>query len=118
MARQSTSSSSSDTAADADERPNPSSSQFSPLATLDWILLSPQFLLIWFVQKIVQLLYQPLVSLLFTAPPLPSNSQPLGRVAVVGAGLTGIASAAHLVAHGFDVVIYESAEEIGGVWAR
>jgi hypothetical protein len=35
-----------------------------------------------------------------------------------GPGLTGIASAAHAVAHGFEVVIYESEEDIGGVWAR
>lgn len=32
-----------------------------------------------------------------------------GRIAVIGAGLTGVSSAAHAVAHGFDVVIYEGA---------
>jgi len=32
--------------------------------------------------------------------------------------LTGISSAAHLVDHGFDVVIYEGESSVGGVWAR
>lgn len=50
----------------------------------------------------------------FTSPSLPAAL----RRRTSFAGLTGIASAAHAVAHGFEVVIYESEEEIGGVWAR
>ncbi|ORY90638.1 hypothetical protein BCR35DRAFT_299182 [Leucosporidium creatinivorum] len=119
MARQTSSGSSSDTAADVDEQgPNPSSRQFSPLAALSWVLLSPQLFFIWIVQKVVEFIYEPLISSLFTAPAPPKGSKPFGRIAVIGGGLTGIASAAHAVAHGFEVVIYESEEEIGGVWAR
>lgn len=36
--------------------------------------------------------------------------KPFGRVAIVGGGLTGVSSAAHLVAHGFEVVIFEAEE--------
>lgn len=87
MARQSSSSSSSDTAADVDEqRPNPSIRQFSPLAAFSWILLSPQLLLIWIVQKVVQFVYEPLVSTLFTAPPPPKDSEHFGRIAIIGGG--------------------------------
>ncbi|KAI0942707.1 hypothetical protein AcW1_003266 [Taiwanofungus camphoratus] len=55
-------------------------------------------------------------------PPPPPRTRPRprprARIAVVGAGLTGVASAAHAVAHGFDVVLYEAAGEVGGIWAR
>ncbi|KDE08675.1 hypothetical protein MVLG_01133 [Microbotryum lychnidis-dioicae p1A1 Lamole] len=65
-------------------------------------------------------IYQAGVDLLFTAPyrPLPDGVEPFGRVAIIGAGLSGISSAAHLVAHGFDVVIYEADDKIGGIWAN
>lgn len=43
--------------------------------------------------------------------------KPLGRVAIIGAGVTGVSSAAHLVSHGFDVVIYEQKPKLGGIWA-
>jgi phytoene dehydrogenase-like protein len=36
-----------------------------------------------------------------------------GRIAVIGAGLTGVSSAAHAVGHGFDVVIYEKQDKVG-----
>ena len=36
-----------------------------------------------------------------------------GRIAVIGAGLTGVSSAAHAIAHGFDVVIYEQTDKVG-----
>ncbi|KAI0703404.1 hypothetical protein BC835DRAFT_1410684 [Cytidiella melzeri] len=53
-------------------------------------------------------------------PPPPESGKSVkyrGRIAVVGAGLTGISSAAHAVAHGFDVVIYEKDDHVGGIWA-
>lgn len=87
MARQTSSGSSSDTAADVDEqRPNPSSRQFSPLAALSWVLLSPQLFFIWIVQKVVEFIYEPLISSLFTAPAPPKGSKPFGRIAVIGGG--------------------------------
>ncbi|KDQ22813.1 hypothetical protein PLEOSDRAFT_1051364, partial [Pleurotus ostreatus PC15] len=46
--------------------------------------------------------------------------KPYGRIAVIGAGLTGVSSAAHCVAHNFEVVIYEenSRDKLGGIWAH
>ncbi|KAF9530110.1 hypothetical protein CPB83DRAFT_789134 [Crepidotus variabilis] len=47
-------------------------------------------------------------------------ANPHGRVAVIGAGITGVSSAAHALAHGFEVVIFEQApyEKLGGIWAN
>lgn len=46
--------------------------------------------------------------------PIPLEEfKPRGRIAVIGAGLTGVSSAAHAIAHGFDVVIYEQSDSIG-----
>ncbi|KAK4056269.1 hypothetical protein OIO90_002712 [Microbotryomycetes sp. JL221] len=65
-------------------------------------------------------IYQWIVDLLFTVPyrPLKDNQKPFGRIAIIGAGLTGISSAAHCVSHGFEVVIYDSDDKIGGVWSN
>ncbi|PWY97602.1 FAD/NAD(P)-binding domain-containing protein [Testicularia cyperi] len=55
------------------------------------------------------------------APKLPSQhvaQKPLGHVAVIGAGVTGISTASHLIGHGFEVTIFDEAEEIGGIWSR
>ena len=38
------------------------------------------------------------------------------RVAVVGAGISGVVSAAHLLAAGFDVTVFERNEQPGGIW--
>lgn len=43
---------------------------------------------------------------------------PLGRVAIIGAGITGISTAAHFLTHGFEVVLFEKYDSIGGIWAR
>ncbi|KAI0078014.1 hypothetical protein K474DRAFT_991089 [Panus rudis PR-1116 ss-1] len=40
------------------------------------------------------------------------HTKPLGRIAVVGAGVSGVSSAAHAIAHGFDVVIYEKGDRV------
>ncbi|SNX85503.1 related to monooxygenase [Melanopsichium pennsylvanicum] len=55
------------------------------------------------------------------APKLPSQAikqTPLGHVAVIGAGITGISTASHLIGHGFEVTIFDSSKEIGGIWSR
>lgn len=56
------------------------------------------------------MLYQYLIHTLFSPRYIPPTKdfKPLGRIAIIGAGLTGISSAATLVDHGFEVVIYES----------
>lgn len=38
------------------------------------------------------------------------------RVAVIGAGISGVVSAAHLLRAGFDVTIFERNSEAGGIW--
>ncbi len=55
------------------------------------------------------------------APKLPQQQvkqKPLGHVAVIGAGITGISTASHLIGHGFEVTIFDQADEIGGIWSR
>ncbi|CAN8105287.1 unnamed protein product [Discula destructiva] len=37
-------------------------------------------------------------------------------VAVIGAGISGVSSAAHLLRHGFEVVVFERSDVAGGVW--
>lgn len=55
------------------------------------------------------------------APEPPNPSTRLGRpkIAVIGAGITGVTSAAHCIGHGFDVVIFEAGdrESLGGIWS-
>lgn len=55
-------------------------------------------------------------------PPLSQQSAKLHhpRIAVIGAGLTGVSSAAHCVGHGFDVKIFEARSKekgLGGIWS-
>ena len=38
------------------------------------------------------------------------------RVAVVGAGISGVVTAAHLKKVGLDVTVFERNNEAGGVW--
>lgn len=40
----------------------------------------------------------------------------LKRVAVIGAGISGVVSAGHLIAAGLDVTVFERSEAAGGVW--
>lgn len=65
-------------------------------------------------------LLQHLLTTLFSPPPLRTPPPPLTgpRVAIIGAGITGISAAAHCVSHNSDVLIFESAPAIGGIWAR
>lgn len=41
---------------------------------------------------------------------------PIKSVAVVGSGISGVSSAAHLLRHGFEVVVFERSSVTGGVW--
>jgi NADPH-dependent 2,4-dienoyl-CoA reductase/sulfur reductase-like enzyme len=38
------------------------------------------------------------------------------RVAVIGAGVSGVASAVHLRAAGLDITVFERSSKAGGVW--
>ncbi|KAI0354367.1 FAD/NAD(P)-binding domain-containing protein [Trametes cingulata] len=83
-------------------------------------LLSPSY---WAetIFKFFYILIQHIIIWLFKPPPPPGPDypkNPKGRIAVIGAGLTGVSSAAHAIAHGFDVVIYEQGDTVGGIWAH
>ncbi|CAL8581757.1 hypothetical protein XPA_007443 [Xanthoria parietina] len=58
--------------------------------------------------------------LLSPTPPPPKAILGRPRIAVIGAGLTGVSSASHCVGHGFDVTIFEAGDErsLGGIWSR
>jgi cation diffusion facilitator CzcD-associated flavoprotein CzcO len=38
------------------------------------------------------------------------------RVAVIGAGISGVVSAGHLLAAGLNVTVFERSQAAGGVW--
>lgn len=40
------------------------------------------------------------------------------RVAIIGAGLSGLVTAKTLLEEGFEVTLFETEDEVGGVWAR
>ncbi|KAF2767668.1 FAD/NAD(P)-binding domain-containing protein [Teratosphaeria nubilosa] len=72
----------------------------------------------------IRLLYQ-LLQLLIShllSPTPPPTGKTLGRprIAVIGAGLTGVSSASHCVGHGFDVTLFEAGDRraLGGIWAK
>ncbi|KAI9055006.1 hypothetical protein LZ554_002147 [Drepanopeziza brunnea f. sp. 'monogermtubi'] len=66
-------------------------------------------LLQWFLDKLL-------------SPEAPGPGAELGRpkIAIIGAGLTGVAAASHCVGHGFDVQIFEAGPrtQLGGIWSR
>lgn len=65
-------------------------------------------------------LYQWLLDKIFSPRPPPPHAV-LGRprIAVIGAGLTGVSAASHCVGHGFDVTIFEAGDRdaVGGIWS-
>ncbi|KAL4891134.1 hypothetical protein BDV59DRAFT_203852 [Aspergillus ambiguus] len=71
------------------------------------------------------MLFQALINWFFAPVPPPPKSDvdglPRKRVAIIGAGLTGVSSAAHCIGHGFDVQLFESRSKekgLGGIWSR
>ncbi len=68
---------------------------------------------------VYQLIQWVLDQLLSPVPPPPNASLSRPRIAIIGAGLTGVSSASHCVGHGFDVVIFEAGDRdnLGGIWS-
>ncbi|KAK4099207.1 FAD/NAD(P)-binding domain-containing protein [Parathielavia hyrcaniae] len=73
----------------------------------------PLLFLFQFVQWLLDKLLSP-------NPPGPSTRLSRPNIAVIGAGITGVTSAAHCIGHGFDVTIFEAgdADQLGGIWSR
>lgn len=71
---------------------------------------------ILFVYNLVQWFLDKLLS---PTPPEPGAQLRRPKIAIIGAGLTGVASAAHCIGHGFDVVIFEAGPKsnLGGIWS-
>ena len=81
----------------------------APMATMEFHPIMWVYSLIqWFLDK-----------LLSPTPPPPNATLTRPRIAVIGAGLTGVSSAAHCIGHGFDVTIFEAGDEksLGGIWS-
>ncbi|KAF2008458.1 FAD/NAD(P)-binding domain-containing protein [Aaosphaeria arxii CBS 175.79] len=63
----------------------------------------------WFLDK-----------LLSPAPPPPNPNLVRPKIAVIGAGITGVSAASHIVGHGFDCRIFEAGpkKNLGGIWSK
>lgn len=71
------------------------------------------------IQFLYSILQWILDKLLSPNPPPPYAHLTRPRIAIIGAGLTGVSSASHCVGHGFDVTIFEAGDEksLGGIWS-
>jgi len=80
--------------------------------------------LVSFINSPLNFLYQILQffldKLLSPVPPPPHAHLSRPRIAIIGAGLTGVSSASHCVGHGFDVTLFEAGDRkaLGGIWAK
>lgn len=69
-------------------------------------------------------IFQNFIAWVFGPSQFPSDSfdkgLPKRRIAIIGAGLTGVSSAAHCISHGFEVQIFEARGKekgLGGIWS-
>lgn len=71
---------------------------------------------ILFVYQIIQYFLDKLLS---PKPPISNADLSRPKIAIIGAGLTGVSAASHCVGHGFDVRIFEAGprKELGGIWS-
>ncbi|AEO70705.1 uncharacterized protein THITE_2122393 [Thermothielavioides terrestris NRRL 8126] len=78
---------------------------------------NPLFQPLLFLFQLFQWLADKILS---PSPPGPSTRLSRPRIAVIGAGITGVTSAAHCIGHGFDVAIFEAGgeDQLGGIWSR
>ena len=80
--------------------------------TLQQFINSP----ILFIYQILQFFIDKLL-----APNAPTPRAELSRpkIAIIGAGLTGVSAASHVVGHGFDCTLFEAGDRksLGGIWS-
>jgi NADPH-dependent 2,4-dienoyl-CoA reductase/sulfur reductase-like enzyme len=79
-------------------------------------MMNPLYHPLLFLYQIWQFLIDKLLS---PTPPPVNNELGRPKIAIIGAGLTGVSAAAHCVGHGFDVQIFEAGpkEHLGGIWS-
>jgi Flavin-binding monooxygenase-like len=79
--------------------------------SMRWFILNP----LGFLYAVLQWLLNKLLS---PVPPPPGANLRSPRIAVIGAGLTGVSAASHCIGHGFDTTIFETGDKdsIGGIW--
>ncbi|KAA8627200.1 FAD NAD P -binding protein [Pyrenophora tritici-repentis] len=78
-----------------------------------YFLTHPILFIYQVIQQVIDLILSP-------TPPPPNPNLVRPKIAVIGAGLTGVSAASHIVGHGFDCRIFEAGpkEELGGIWSR
>lgn len=71
------------------------------------------------VMWLYQILQWVLDKLLSPNAPPPNAVLSRPRIAIIGAGLSGVSAASHCVGHGFDVRIFEAGDKnhLGGIWS-
>ena len=71
---------------------------------------------ILFLYQIVQWILDKVLS---PTPPPPHAELKRPKIAIIGAGLTGVSAASHCVGHGFDCRIFEAGPQknLGGIWS-
>jgi hypothetical protein len=79
---------------------------------LQYAILNPLLYLYWIGQFLLDKLLSP-------NPPPPNTKLSRPRIAVIGAGITGVSAASHCVGHGCETTIFESGDEnsVGGIWS-
>ncbi len=82
------------------------------MAAMENPLLHPIIFIYQIIQWVLDLLLSP-------NPPKPGEYLGRPKIAIIGAGLTGVSAASHCVGHGFDVQIFEAGprENLGGIWS-
>lgn len=91
---------------------------FLPTAIMDL-----QSFLQHLIQNPILFLYQlmqwVLTKVLSPTPPPPNANLSRPKIAIIGAGLTGVSAASHCVGHGFDCTIFEAGDRknLGGIWS-
>ncbi|KAF2458970.1 hypothetical protein BDY21DRAFT_300824 [Lineolata rhizophorae] len=86
------------------------------MSTQDFVLFALRHPVL-FVYQVIQWILSKVLSP--TPPPRKAHLR-RPKIAVIGAGLTGVPAASHCVGHGFDCVILEagSRKNLGGIWSR
>jgi heterodisulfide reductase subunit A-like polyferredoxin len=79
-------------------------------------VVNPLFHPILFLYQLLQWILNTVIA---PNPPPKNGELKRPKIAIIGAGLTGVSAAAHCVGHGFDVTIFEAGprDRLGGIWS-